>query len=212
MLKRLLDLLYPPRCVLCHSFLEHGETEVCCACGKRVLEQQYRQRSLRTLSRCVSLFPYEGVFRESITRFKFGGRPFYADAYAKWLAALIRTELDGTFDLITWAPVSRKRKRKRGYDQTELLCRGAAKLLGKDVVRALEKTRDNPAQSTMKNAEARHANIKNVYAAADPDAIRGRRVLLMDDILTTGATLEVCARTLLRAGAKEIVGCTLASV
>ena len=212
MFRRLLDLIYPPRCVLCHRFLEHGETDLCCACGKRVLELQYRQRTLRPLTRCVSLLPYEDVFRESLMRYKFGGRAFYADTYAKWLAALIQSELAGTFDLMTWAPVSRKRKRKRGYDQTVLLCRGAAKLLGAEVVCALEKTRDNPAQSSMKNAEARRANVKNVYAATDPETIRGRRILLMDDILTTGATMEVCAKTLLQAGAEVIVGCTLASV
>ncbi len=212
MLKRILDLLFPPRCVLCHAFLEKGETELCAKCGRRVLSLQYRQRALKPLTRCVSALPYEGAFRESITRFKFGGRQFYAETYAKWLAALIREELDGSFDLMTWVPVSGRRKRKRGYDQAELLCRGAAGYLGAEVVRAIAKTRDNPAQSTMKNAEARKQNVKDTFAVSSPERIRGKRVLLMDDILTTGVTMQICARELLRAGADTVVGCTLASV
>ena len=216
MLKRLLrllmDLLYPRRCVLCHGFLETGETDLCATCGRRVLALQYRRRALTPFKRCVSALPYEGTFRESITRFKFGGRQFYAETYSKWLAALIREELDGSFDCMTWVPVSGKRKRKRGYDQAELLCRGAGAYLGAEVVSVLRKTRDNPAQSTMKNAEARKQNVKNTFAVSDPEQVRGRRVLLLDDILTTGVTMQTCARELLRAGAKEVVGCTLASV
>ena len=212
MLKWILDLLFPPRCVLCHGFLEIGETELCAKCGRRVLSLQYRQRGLKPFVRCMSLLPYEGICRESITRFKFGGRQFYAETYAKWLAALIRGELDGTFDVMTWVPVSKRRRRKRGYDQSELLCRGAAEHLGAEAVCALYKTRDNPAQSTMKNAEERKRNVKNVFAVSRPEQIRGKRVLLTDDILTTGITMQTCARELLRAGASQVVGCTLASV
>ncbi|MBR2080203.1 MAG: ComF family protein [Oscillospiraceae bacterium] len=207
-----LDLLFPPRCVLCHAFLEKGEEGICPKCAKSVLSLQYRQRALRPFVRCISALPYEGVYRESIARYKFGGRRFYAETYAAWLAALIREELDGSFDVMTWIPISRKRLRKRGFDQSELLCRGAGEFLGAEVVSALRKTRDNPPQSTMKNAEARKQNVRDVFAVSDPEQIRGKRVLLLDDILTTGNSMQVCARELLRAGAQSVVGCTLASV
>ena len=216
MLKRLvhslLDLIFPPRCVLCHAFLENGEKSLCGKCGKSILDLHYRQRALQPLVRCLSVLPYEGAYRESIVRFKFGGRQFYADTYAMWLAALIRSELDGCFDVMTWLPVSRKRKRKRGYDQAELLCRGAARCLGAEVVSLLHKTRDNPPQSAMKNAEERKSNVRNVFAVSHPEQICGKRILLIDDILTTGISMQTCARKLLRAGAREVVGCTLASV
>ena len=75
----------------------------------------------------------------------------------------------------------------------------------------LEKIRDNPAQSTMKDAAARHANVMGVYRAVMPERFAGRRVLLIDDIITTGATLSECSFVLLNAGAAEVLCATVAA-
>ena len=101
--------------------------------------------------------------------------------------------------------MSRRRLRKRGYDQAELLARSACRRWDVKPVRLLEKIRDNPAQSGMTDAAARRANVEGVYRAAEPESIQGRRILLVDDICTTGATLVECAGILRSAGAAEVV-------
>ena len=115
-----------------------------------------------------------------------------------------------TFDLICWAPVSKKRRRKRGYDQGELLAREAAKQLGRECVPLLKKVRDTPAQSGLKDPSARRANVMGAYQAVEPALVVGKRILLVDDVVTTGETLSECASTLLMAGAEEVFCVTLA--
>ena len=123
------------------------------------------------------------------------------------LADCAAERYSGEFDLVTWVPVSKKRRRKRGYDQTELLARSACRLWETEPVRLLQKVTDNPAQSSLQGAAARRANVLGVYDAVGDCA--GKRVLLLDDIVTTGETLRECARVLRDAGAAEILALTL---
>ena len=123
----------------------------------------------------------------------------------------VRDKLTGKFDLVTWVPVSRKRRRTRGYDQAELLCRETARELGMQPLLTLEKCTDNRAQSSLSGAEERFENAKGAYRAVQPERFAGKRVLLIDDIVTTGATMSECARVLRKAGAAEVVCAALAT-
>ena len=152
----------------------------------------------------VTLF-YEGAVRESFLRFKFGGSAFYAQTYGAWMAHTIRDRLAGKFDVLTWAPVSRARKRKRGYDQSALLCREIGTQLRLEPILTLRKIKDPPAQSTLAGAEQRRANVSGAYEPERAARLDGRRVLLIDDIVTTGATLAECSRVLRTAGASDVV-------
>ena len=121
------------------------------------------------------------------------------------IAQCAAERLSGEFDTVTWVPVSRRRLRQRGYDQAELLARGACRRWDTVPERLLEKIRDNPAQSALSDGAVRWENVRDVYRAAPPEAVRGRRVLLVDDICTTGATLSECAKVLAEAGAETVV-------
>lgn len=116
---------------------------------------------------------------------------------------LLREYPDG-FDVLTWVPVSRLRKLRRGYDQVELLAKAVGKELGMTPVPTLKKIRNNRPQSRLKGAEARRANVLGAYRILENTDVKGKRVALLDDILTTGATAGECARVLLSAGAKEV--------
>lgn len=200
----LLDLLYPPKCVLCGKLLT-GKGAVCPACMETLPEYDGAAPSVRfTTAGAVSFF-YEAALRDSFLRFKFGGSSFYAQTYGLWMAHTIRDRLDGRYDLLTWVPVSRARKRARGYDQAELLCRRIGKALGMEPLRTLQKVRHSPAQSTLTDAAQRRANVSGAYRAYRPERFSGKRILLIDDIVTTGATLCECSRVLLEAGAADIV-------
>ena len=109
-----------------------------------------------------------------------------------------------------WIPISRQRKRKRGYDQVELIGISVAQALGMELVPTLRKVRNTKPQSAMGSAAHRRANILGAYEVIDPAIVRGKRILLLDDIITTGATASESARTLLTAGAREIRLATLA--
>lgn len=207
----LLDLLYPPRCIICHKLLQTGQKEICPACDESLPEYDGADPTVRFCERCVVSFCYEGALRESFLRYKFSGLRQYAARYGKWMAVTIRDKLKGEFDLISFAPVSRKRRRQRGYDQSELLCRAIAHELDMPWARTLEKRTDTPAQSSLHARAQRSANVAGVYAPVSAAQFAGKRVLLIDDIVTTGATLSECCRVLLCAGASSVVCATLAT-
>ena len=207
----LLDLLYPPRCMLCHRLIEAKDAPVCPKCMDALPEHDGAERCVPGAAHCVVTFFYEGTLRDGFLRYKFEGRQWYAGQFGKWLAVTIRDKLTGTYDLITWVPVSSRRRRTRGYDQAELLCRETAHALGAEPVRTLEKRTDNRAQSSLTGAEQRFENAKGVYCAVQPERFSGKRVLLIDDIVTTGATMSECVRVLRKAGAAEIVCAALAT-
>lgn len=209
MIRWLLDLLFPPRCILCHKIMDSSREPVCDSCGRFVLTQEAKIRSGKHFSRCVSPFAYQGMVRDSIRRYKFLGRRFYAKTYGLWLAAAISREL-GDFDLMTWVPVSRKRLRKRGYDQSRILCEETALQLGVEATACLRKNRNNPAQSSLSGAEKRRKNVAGVYDVINPEHISGKRILLIDDVTTTGATLEECSRMLHRSGARTVMCAAMA--
>ena len=211
-LSTLLDLFFPPKCAFCRKVLDTGETGICKRCAKSVPRTQPQAVSDRgeVFTVCASPLYYADSVRDSIRRYKFKGQTGYAKIYGKLMAESIRENLSGRYDLITWVPLSRKRLKSRGYDQAMLLCMAAALELDDVAVSALEKYRDVPAQSGVGNAAQRKANISGCYRVPDAELVADKRVLLVDDILTTGSTLDECARMLLDAGAREVLCATLA--
>ena len=208
----LLDLLFPPRCVFCGRILGAGERDICAACQRGLpwLIEGAAEQKGEFFSRCVSPLRYEGDVRESIHRYKFKGISAYARVYGSLVAQCVRDHLEGEYDLITWVPLSSRRKKERGYDQAFLLAQSAAMALGDVAAETLRKTKHNRAQSGMEHEAARRANVMNAYQCIEPELVAGRRVLLIDDVITTGATISECARVLRISGACDVLCATLA--
>ena len=163
------------------------------------------------ISLCASPLWYQDEVRESFHRYKFKGSRGYAKVYGRLMAQCVRDHLAGRYDLITWVPLSEQRRKSRGYDQAMLLAEAAALELGDVAAETLTKVRDTGAQSGLgKDDSARRANVLGAYRPTDPELIAGQRVLLIDDVVTTGSTLSECARTLRTAGAADVVCVTLA--
>ena len=202
-----LDLFFPPKCAICRRIGVHG---VCAACAAALPRTEKPLREGAGYGKCAVPLRYEGAVREAILRFKFRGALGAAEGFGALLAQCAAEELGGEFDLVTWAPVSRRRLRQRGYDQAELLAQEAAAAWGAKPVRLLRKTRDNPPQSGLGAAE-RRGNVIGVYEAIAVETLQNARILLIDDIITTGSTLSECVRVLQAAGARSVVCACLAA-
>ena len=200
---RISRLLFPPKCILCKRLLQENETDLCHGCRADTPEFSKPTKKLTYLAGWTALWYYEGNVRSSILRFKFHNARSYADAYGRMLAMKL-TQEETEFDLLTWIPISRQRKWRRGYDQVELIAKAVGAELGIAPVSTLQKLRNNRPQSGITGAAQRRANVLGVYRVLDPSQVSGKRVLLLDDILTTGATAGECARMLLTSGAKEV--------
>lgn len=205
-------LLFPPKCVLCGRVLDGAETDLCHGCRTDGPECPPGKQKRTFLDSWAAIWYYEGYSRRSILRYKFRWARHYAGAYGRLLAMKLTALHPEGFDVLTWVPISPLRKLRRGYDQVELLARALGRELEMAPVRTLRKIRHNRPQSSVSGAAERRANVLGVYRITDPALVRGKRVLLLDDVITTGATAGECARVLLTAGAKEVhCGCVAAA-
>ena len=204
--RSLLDFFFPRRCPFCGRVV--GKALLCETCEKEL--PYSREVRTGTFGRCAAPLYYEGAVREAILSFKFKGRTEALDCFGSLMAQTAAEAFSGEFDAVTWAPVSRKRLRQRGYDQARLLCASLCVDWHTEPQETLRKVRDNPAQSGIGDPAERRANVLGAYEPVDPDAIAGKRFLLIDDIITTGATLTECVRVLKAAGAADVVCLTLA--
>ena len=209
LLERFLDLLFPPRCVFCQKLLESG-MHICQNCMNTLptTGPEAVQR-LESIDRCCSPLFYEGNVRSSLLRYKFGGASSYAEVYGEFLSKCI-DENDISCDSITWVPLSKKRLRKRGYDQARLLAEALARRQGLPCVPTLQKVHNNRVQSTLRDAKQRKRNVRGVYEALPETTLIGAHILLVDDIVTTGSTLSECARVLQNAGAIQVSAAAVA--
>ena len=205
----LTNLLFPDKCLLCGKLLHTPEKDLCHQCAQKVPEALTLKRKIPFLSGAFALWYYENDVRSSLLRFKFHRRPSYAKGYGAILAQKL-PDIREKYDLIVWVPVSKWRKLKRGYDQVELIAYALCKELQITPVSCLKKIRHNPPQSGIASAAQRRANVLGAYKVPNPDTVAGKRILLLDDIITTGATISECAKTLMAAGAKEVYGAAIA--
>lgn len=203
-------LLFPEKCLLCCKLLRSSENILCCHCAADAPEALTLKERIPFLSGSFALWYYENDVRDSLLRFKFLHRRSNARGYGAILAMKLPEALK-QYDLITWIPVSRWRKLTRGFDQVEMIAYALCKELQVTPAGCLKKIRHNPPQSSIPSAAQRRANVLGAYQVPDPGLVAGKRILLLDDIITTGATISECAKMLMAAGAKEVYGVAVAA-
>ncbi len=200
-----LDLLFPPKCPFCRRVVDGAA--VCGACEKSLPWTKGEEGLYPGLDElfCAAPLFYEGAVRDALLRLKFRGADHLARPLGELLARCAAERFAGEFDAVTWVPVGPKRLKERGYDQARLLAESACRLWETAPERLLVKMGDNPAQSGLADAAARRSNVLGMYQIAPGARVAGRRILLIDDICTTGSTLAECVRTLRRGGAERVV-------
>lgn len=211
LVKLVLDLIYPPRCPFCGRVLEVWEEEgLCHQCQKTLPWQLEVGKQVDFCARCFSPLWYRGSVRRGMEQFKFRGGQIHARLFGTLMAQCLHDQWGEEVDCITWVPATRRRRGERGFDQCELLAREVGKNLGVEVVSALEKVRDTKQQARITSSSARQANVTGAYAAREGIDLTGKQVVLVDDVVTSGATMAECAACLRIAGAEKVIGLTLA--
>ncbi|NTV89043.1 MAG: ComF family protein [Clostridiales bacterium] len=209
--------------------MPESEIEICSACFGKIPfagEAALPYNGDTWLNKAVFACEYEGIIRDTLIRYKFRNKPGYARA----LAGLIIKSLavfaeEPGFDLVVSVPLHKDRKRERGYNQAQLLAREIGRLTRddgssgskaarsnrvKEASKLLERVRATEPQSSLDSAE-RHENIKGAFRITKPELIKGKKILLVDDIMTTGSTLNECAKALKEAGASYVAAAVVAA-
>ena len=206
----LLDLFFPPRCIYCDALVKTSGDYACPRCQKDLpwTRGEEALQSGHYFSNCVSAAWYEGEIRSAFLQYKFYQQRELAAAFAFSLAQAIACHFTDQYDLISWIPVSQETLASRGYDQARLLAEAVAKQLQQTAHPTLFQPYHKTPQSTLSSPQARRLNVKGCFSLFQPALLHGKRILLIDDVITTGATLEEAARILRQGGATEVLCAT----
>lgn len=235
--RSLADFCFPRRCVLCNALLDRelidagGETCGSCTGSLKALPEHHCTRcaypfetegigshlcqecltSDPPFDRAGSVWCYEEPVQSAILNFKFHGRTYLRSFFSKAMTRRLRERWEGgRWDLIIPVPLHGSKLRKRGYNQALLIALDVARASRVPVSRSvLRKIRRTSAQSVLSRDE-RRTNVVSAFEVAEARAIHGKRVLLIDDVMTTGSTLRECAKTLKESGAERVDCLTLA--
>lgn len=223
MIKGILRLLFPPKCVFCKDLTENENFAVCQSCLRDIWYNQracticgtpldtvygdtictYCRRHKRNFTKAYVPFVYKDQVRSAILQFKFGGRRASAVTFAAFILMKMRELEAQRPDMITYVPMHFLRLGKRGYNQAALLASALGKMLNVPVCATLRKKKNTIPQSKKKGRDRRYS-LQDAFALRKNTELRGKRILLLDDVITTGTTLHRCAGVLRKAGALEV--------
>lgn len=207
-----IDLIYPPICGICGKL---DKNFLCRKCYK-ILENESkfiveRKSKENFFQEHLYIFKYEGIIRKVILKYKFQDKAYI---YKTFVNFLLKNEkffkIIKSYDTIIPVPISKQRKKERGYNQSYLLAREIAKNVGLNLINnVLYKTIDTIEQSKLKR-EDRIKNLQGVYKAENITVLNNKNILLIDDVYTTGSTVTQCCKTLNQANLNKIGVFTIA--
>ncbi len=210
---QLLNLIYPPICGICGKL---NSNFICNKCQIQLEKQaefkiEKKAKTNYYFEKHLYIFKYEGMIRKIIINYKFNDKSYL---YKTIVNFLLKNEkffsILETYDTILAVPISKKREKERGYNQSELIAKELAKKLSKEYNnQCLFKTKNIIEQSKL-NKEERQKNIQGVYELRNSNCLQDKKILLIDDIYTTGSTVNECCKILGQARPKKLDVLTLA--
>jgi ComF family protein len=228
LLKSLADFVFPPICYGCDSEVEAGlvceacrldlfthELAVCSKCGRPCTPSTNRCGQCATpfnLSRVRGLGLYVPPFDKLIQAFKYSGKTRVGELLGQALAALVRQdELLSAADAVCPVPLHPARLRERGFNQSLLLAAAISMDSGKPLADCLVRCKNTSTQTRKTSPEARRKNLEGAFRIRTGAGVAGKTLLLVDDVMTTGATLDQAAQELLKGGAASVLGVVIAA-
>ena len=206
-----LDYFFPPICGMCGEINENYICNNCYENIKKIKKCVINEYNNRNFSKHLYIFRYEGIIRNKIIEYKFEDKGYLYKMFAKIILSDKKTcNFIKKYDVIIPVPISKKRKKKRGYNQSELVANELAQKLNQDIwTDIIIKKKDNKPQSELNKLE-RIKNVEDIYERNKPIEVKNKKVLLLDDIYTTGSTVNEIARKLKQNQTQEIGVITLA--
>ena len=206
-----LDYFFPPICGMCGEINENYICNNCYENIKKIKKCVINEYNNRNFSKHLYIFRYEGIIRNKIIEYKFEDKGYLYKMFAKIILSDKKTcNFIKKYDVIIPVPISKKRKKKRGYNQSELVANELAQKLNQDIwTDIIIKKKDNKPQSELNKLE-RIKNVEDIYKINKPIEVKNKKVLLLDDIYTTGSTVNEIARKLKQTQTQEIGVITLA--
>ncbi|MBO4406059.1 MAG: ComF family protein [Clostridia bacterium] len=203
------EILWPPRCFFCDEVMKIGEGPVCSSCREKGLTGgKPRTRKGEFFTAAAAPFPYRDEASEAVVRLKRPDGAYLLKPAAAFVAETVRAE-GWEPDVLTWIPLDLKRRLSRGFNRSEELSKAVAGLLGVPAAGLLEKTRSTGKQGLL-SEEERKANVFGAFRMKKGADAAGKTVLIVDDVITTGATASEAARILLSGGAEKVFAAALA--
>ena len=210
--RSLLDFVFPRYCVCCGSRLALLEETLCTRCLEGLPRVRFFSWEDNDIARifwglvdvqgAASFFHYtrHSPYSRILFALKYHNRPEVGKAMGRMMGeALKRKGFFEGVDLIVPVPLSRKKERQRGYNQSAWIARGIAEATGLPVdTQSVVRTVSNPSQTSL-DEHQRQENVRNIFGVAHPERLEGRHILLVDDVITTGATMKSCAETIAHA-------------
>lgn len=206
MLDRIIDFLFPNYCGICGKKI--NERYTCEKClnilecyREKVFSNTKNQNSYEQL---LCLFEYNGIIKDKMLQYKFKNKKYLSRMFGELLASGVKKH-NIVADMIIPVPISKRRLQERGYNQCEYIAKFFSKISNIQLEKnCLIKIKDNPKQSTL-SAISRITNVMDAYKVLNVEKIFDKTIILLDDIYTTGATMNECAKVLKKAGAKKVI-------
>ena len=199
-------------CRACMPTLPLNNGAICPFCGRRVGEAgaclDCKEKPLGA-DKARSLFVHEGEAASLVLRYKRGAK-YFVRTFATLALPLVEAEFPDA-EVFTYVPMTKKAERKRGFNQSRLLCECLARYCKRESAQVFVKKKETPPQKTLGRAD-REKNLEGCFALADRKSVKGKRFLIVDDVLTTGATASELAALLRKAGAAAVYVFTVSSV
>ncbi len=201
-------------CEDCLKRLPFNDSAICLHCGRKtVFEQNYclscaEQMTAVHIAR--SAFVYDKPISGLIKKLKYENHRYLAETFAKYLFE-VYLKNDLSADFMTFVPMTEKARKARGFNQSELIAEKLSELNGLEVKPVVEKVKDTDRQAKLNKFE-RLINLKDAFKVSDKKSVKNKTILVIDDVLTTGATSQIISETLKKAGAFRIKLLTVASV
>ncbi len=203
-------------CAPCHEQLRRLTAPLCAKCGRPIDsgERCYACRKLKTKSKCSfirSAFIFNETMRSVIHAYKYDNKPYLSKILGLWMREALKTKPEFTdFHFLLAVPLAKKKLAQRGFNQSELLAEIMAENKDFKIIKnAIARIKNTKVQATF-NKEERKTNIAGAFGILKPELIKGKNIILIDDVATTGSTLEELAKTLKEGGAKKTAAFTLA--
>lgn len=210
-IEKVLGIIYPNKCVICNCVI--SKDYACKKCKKKLeyicIKDKIEKIENKYFDFLICSYFYTGKIRDKILEFKFKNKKYLFKFLTEKLAIDLELYIN-MFDIIIPVPISFKRFLERGYNQSLLIAKFLSRKYNKPIARfVLLKIKNNKKQSIL-GIKEREANVKNSYRVLNNKIISGKNILLIDDIYTTGATVNECSKILKQKGANNIIVGTLA--